>query len=1816
MFSKIVQNRTEKSSKVQTDPTQISKILEESFKKLNDEQLLSVTEASVTDHYKPFIDQCNVLLYGQTNYMQAIEEMKQNSGSQKGGVCAKTLRSGDVAWKCEDCELDPTCIICQECFEKGNHKGHRVWLKKNVGGCCDCGDPDAWRENGFCSDHKGYEASSEQLLQNLPNYVKSSSKEVFRSICRIIKIQYLEIQGCKKSELIDQEGSAKITKLQCLLKLFYEFLVFSVDQSLAFIHFIAEAMTDSYFETINFNKDSHQCCYRAFISNEEKESFLARISKKNEELKNLSEDFEETREQQYIGINEDQILLQQYEQMLEKRQICSCTVLDLSFQCNHLLAKKSMKLIYEFYFQLFQSYKFKQHLGLSFAANFKKLILKRTEQSQYNMGSIGVQILTIDEIGLMIMKEEKLRENLVKTYELVIDKLVSSSFQNKYVNYMYSILFDIKYLSRPKTLHYAVYETDFLEKILEQLGKLYFTDIIEYRTNHIQFDATIYKEGLYNIDLQLIKTYKNYIKEIDPKNVERNRKLMSAFISFFEDINNRLGDVGENGFFAIPLHRLFSYYLSRLIMYNYLIEKDINPQKQARDIMLSIVQKFIVVPNNQNRQSYIQHAIMAIIRPLSRQWSFNHEVLSGKFVMCGLFINHLPKLLYSIYEQYLMLIMGLFQTLIVISPKPQMIINMIIQAFEINPWLKTLHFQVLHQNLNKQEFEKFKPIVDDKKLRQLLSWELKLFIQLSVVEMPFLYPLNTDICSKDKLFYQEDKITKKIENLLRSDIKRQIIHAFLQFGGKVEIKTLKKSLPDFYTEHELFDNTLLEVADQQREGPQKSLFKLKEQYYQQLEPYYQLQHEPQQKLLESIKSIQNVQFNEILGDFNEEYKFGTEFNHIVQEAIGQSVLITYVRDIIIIWAQNQEEFKVIDNQAGHECLKILMMVIQSALKSQIKQQTDFILNMIQFQDNKVIKSLEIIRKQDLAMDKAIQEILVSIFNLNKNLFRELGQQLGLVLPDESDYTVSTNQTTNKSAENDVTIRDRQIKQKEEARLKKEKIMMKFQSKRQKYINKNDIQSTSMSLETSVLNTSRTNSSQMDQSLHEDDEIECALCKETLLSDNFYSDPYGQFAYISKSKLMAHTLRQTLGLQNELVKQQKNQFQMQQEKEISSLQEEEEEKKDYEMIQQSIVKDQDSGENLRDLDLSYLNETELTGGTMIKCSHYSHFKCLNSYLTAKEADVRKRELSKMIGLDHKTFQCPLCRHLSNGLIPFETLDNYNENKYTQRDFDQYLLLSQIVGYLSRIIQQQQIQKSELLPIDIKKQPLVVLRGIESFILHRIQLIDIKGTQEFLKRSRHHVGIREYSNIIDIAGNVVKLILDGEIKVSSALNPDEEMTEEGFEDICIEQFRSLIDNHCLQQGQQQNLIFETDASILCNKLIFYLTLLLKGKYVILMKLIHVIIKNVYKVVQIQALFRLLFLRSQGQLKGSSQQIYDLMNLSELVKLAQNEENSDFIIRSQLPFLRKTLAMILLIHSIYRQSNPDLMREDDKFIMKLLVIRDDSEELQLLQEYLCLENSYQFILDKPQVLEIQNNSVEISAFMEIEHNDGKSELERMVEQLATKLSSIDNLRRQIDQYIVFKELDSQQLVALTKEQILESPYEKSVEMPNQLKLLDTYYTFKFFKTPTDLQGVIQEYYKKVCKNCNTQPKDMSVCLLCGEIACFTLKCCQNLPGMRNKEGELTFHTRTCEGGVSLFLQCSDGKLVLIEGDRSCQKSSPYINKFGESYSLQSKRWDNFFMDETTGGSVILEEYKKLYMNFKIGNEIMKERSQSDYVWRLRVI
>lgn len=63
--------------------------------------------------------------------------------------------------------------------------------------------------------------------------------------------------------------------------------------------------------------------------------------------------------------------------------------------------------------------------------------------------------------------------------------------------------------------------------------------------------------------------------------------------------------------------------------------------------------------------------------------------------------------------------------------------------------------------------------------------------------------------------------------------------------------------------------------------------------------------------------------------------------------------------------------------------------------------------------------------------------------------------------------------------------------------------------------------------------------------------------------------------------------------------------------------------------------------------------------------------------------------------------------------------------------------------------------------------------------------------------------------------------------------------------------------------------------------------------------------------------------------------------------------------------------------------------------------------------------------------------------------------------------------------------------------------------------------------------------------------------------------------------------------------------------------MNKFGETFSSSSKRWDNYHLQNGQNGTPnVYDEYRKFYMNFTLPNEIIKDRSMAEVVWRLRAI
>ena len=69
-------------------------------------------------------------------------------------VCQYQFKRNDIVWICRTCQNDETCVQCNACFEGANHDGHEIFFyHSQAGGCCDCGDPDAWQPIGYCAKH-------------------------------------------------------------------------------------------------------------------------------------------------------------------------------------------------------------------------------------------------------------------------------------------------------------------------------------------------------------------------------------------------------------------------------------------------------------------------------------------------------------------------------------------------------------------------------------------------------------------------------------------------------------------------------------------------------------------------------------------------------------------------------------------------------------------------------------------------------------------------------------------------------------------------------------------------------------------------------------------------------------------------------------------------------------------------------------------------------------------------------------------------------------------------------------------------------------------------------------------------------------------------------------------------------------------------------------------------------------------------------------------------------------------------------------------------------------------------------------------------------------------------------------------------------------------------------------------------------------------------------------------------------------------------------------------------------------------------------
>ncbi|KAI7904456.1 uncharacterized protein BX663DRAFT_470639 [Cokeromyces recurvatus] len=143
--------------------------------------------------------------------------------SQRGKQCGHLFKKGESVYRCRNCGLDDTCVMCSKCFHSTNHDGHdvKIWISRGAGGCCDCGDPEAWKIPLECSIHSLNAASkipdSSMSAQHQLEPLSSVPQSIIHSVRKTISVvlDYILETFATSPEDVISVGTTESIKQDC-----------------------------------------------------------------------------------------------------------------------------------------------------------------------------------------------------------------------------------------------------------------------------------------------------------------------------------------------------------------------------------------------------------------------------------------------------------------------------------------------------------------------------------------------------------------------------------------------------------------------------------------------------------------------------------------------------------------------------------------------------------------------------------------------------------------------------------------------------------------------------------------------------------------------------------------------------------------------------------------------------------------------------------------------------------------------------------------------------------------------------------------------------------------------------------------------------------------------------------------------------------------------------------------------------------------------------------------------------------------------------------------------------------------------------------------------------------------------------------------------------------------------------------------------------------------------------------------------------------------------------------------------------------------
>ncbi|KAG8560947.1 hypothetical protein GDO81_015191 [Engystomops pustulosus] len=365
--------------------------------------------------------------------------MEKLRKSEAPPLCGKVFRGGETTYSCRDCAIDPTCVLCMDCFQNSVHKNHRYKMHSSMGGgFCDCGDTEAWKSGPYCKIHEPG-ASDQDTGFRLHEELLSQTRKVFPVVIQYV-VDMLIWEEQKSLPAYLNAGPEKPDRYYCVL---YsdehhsnDHFIYSLQRSLGCDMKEAQAITNA------TEREGRTTV---------KEGTLEECQEIAEKLKTYSEN---------VSLRPLRVEVLNVLVMAHQASACS-----LGIWLNKLLAYSSFrKVLHDLIFSsFFMEMEYKKQFAVEFVKCYKKVQKEYMDDERdrnISVTAISVQVFTVPTLARLLIEEQSVIRVITETLLEVLPEYLDPENKFNFQGYsqdrfcrVYAIIFDLKYIliSKPSS---------------------------------------------------------------------------------------------------------------------------------------------------------------------------------------------------------------------------------------------------------------------------------------------------------------------------------------------------------------------------------------------------------------------------------------------------------------------------------------------------------------------------------------------------------------------------------------------------------------------------------------------------------------------------------------------------------------------------------------------------------------------------------------------------------------------------------------------------------------------------------------------------------------------------------------------------------------------------------------------------------------------------------------------------------------------------------------------------------------------------------------------------------------------------------------------------------------------------------------------------------------------------------------------------------------------------------------------------------------------------------------------------------------------